>query len=317
MLYVFPSQVTKRYPITFGEKLRRARKGKGLTQAELANQAGLGLRTIIAYEKGETYPQKRSTYQTLADILGVQADDLHNEETTTNTPPLSRAQWENAKQQYEKLLPDGPAWPGDSTYEAYCEKMAQSAGVDPASNYYKSTGQELPQITIRPALAQDFPVLLQICKDRCQFDATRAGVDKSKLPTFESQLEALTQALVGWIAAGQCFLMEANGHPGAWFVLQLPASDNYPAANKRKGGAKATASTPLPRATMLGPYTSPHFAGASKYMLAFCQACCPRLAIEVLLDDPLSKHRLVYWLGQGFVPNALTPSGKAVRLVSQ
>ena len=301
--------------MTFGEKLHRARKEKGLTQAELANQAGLGLRTIIAYEKGETYPQKRSTYQTLADILGVQADDLHNEETTTNTPPLSRAQWENAKQQYEKLLPDGPAWPGDSTYEAYCEKMAQSAGVDPASNYYKSTGQELPQITIRPALAQDFPVLLQICKDRCQFDATRAGVDKSKLPTFESQLEALTQALVGWIAAGQCFLMEANGRPGAWFVLQLPAPDEYLAPNKRKGGAKATASTPLPRATMLGPYTSPRFAGASKYMLSFCQACCPRLAIEVPLDNPLSRFRLTYWLDQGFVPNARVATGGAVFLV--
>ena len=195
--------------------------------------------------------------------------------------------------------------------------MARSAGADPARNYYKSTGQELPQITIRPALPQDFPALLQICKDRCQFDATRAGVDKSELPTFESQLEALTQSLVGWISAGQCFLMEANGRPGAWFVLQIPAPDEYPAANKQKGGAKATASTPLPRATMLGPYTSPHFAGASKHMFAFCKACCPRLAIEVLLDDPLSKHRLAYWLDQGFVPNALTPSGKAVRLVSQ
>lgn len=302
--------------MTFGEKLRRARKEKGLTQAELANQAGLGLRTIIAYEKGETYPQKRSTYQTLADILGVQADDLHNEETTTNTPPLSRAQWENAKQQYEKLLPDGPAWPGDSTYEAYCEKMAQSAGVDPASNYYKSTGQELPQITIRPALAQDFPVLLQICKDRCQFDATRAGVDKSKLPTFESQLEALTQALVGWIAAGQCFLMEANGRPGAWFVLQLPALDEYLAPNKRKGGAKATVSAPLPCATMRGPYTDPHFAGASKHMLAFCKACCPRLAIEIPLGDSLSQFRLSFWLNQGFVPTALARSGQAIYCVS-
>ena len=139
--------------MTFGEKLRRARREKGLTQAELANQAGLGLRTIIAYEKGETYPQKRSTYQTLADILGVQADDLHNEETTTNTPPLSRTQWENSKRRYEELLPDGPVWPGDSTYEAYCEKMAQSSNMDPARNSYKSTGSELPQITIRPALA--------------------------------------------------------------------------------------------------------------------------------------------------------------------
>ena len=302
--------------MTFGEKLRLARREKGLTQAELANQAGLGLRTIIAYEKGETYPQKRSTYQTLADILGVQADDLHNEETATSAAPLSRAQWENAKQQYEKLLPDGPAWPGDSTYEAYCEKMARSAGAAPARNYYKSTGQELPQITIRPALTQDFPTLLQICKDRFQFDTTRPGVDKSQFPTFESQLETLTQSLVNWISAGQCFLMESNGHPGAWFALQLPAPDDYPSANKRKGGAKATAPTPLPRATMLGPYTSPRFAGASKYMLAFCQACCPRLAIEVPLDDPLSQFRLAYWLDQGFVPNARVAAGGAVQLVS-
>ena len=301
--------------MTFGKKLRRARREKGLTQAELANQAGLGLRTIIAYENGETYPQKRSTYQTLADILGVQADDLHNEETATPAPPLSRPQWENSKRRYEELLPDGPAWPGDSTYEAYCEKMAQSSNMDPARNYYKSTGSELPQITIRPALAKDFPTLLQIRKDRYQFDATRAGVDKSRLPAFESQLEALTQSLVGWIAAGQCFLMEANGRPGAWFVLQLPAPDAYTAANKRKGGAKATASTPLPRATMLGPYTSPRFAGASKYMLSFCQACCPRLAIEVPLDDPLSRFRLTYWLDQGFVPNARVATGGAVFLV--
>ena len=300
--------------MTFGEKLRRARREKGLTQAELANQAGLGLRTIIAYEKGETYPQKRSTYQTLADILGVQADDLHNEETTASAPPLSRTQWENSKRRYEELLPDGPAWPGDSSYEEYCKKMAQSSHADTARNSYKSTGSELPQITIRPALAKDFPALLQICKDRYQFDATRAGVDKSHVPTFESRLETLTQSLVGWIAAGQCFLMETNGRPGAWFVLQLPAPDEYLAPNKRKGGAKATVSTPLPCATMWGPYTSPRFAGASKYMLTFCQACCPRLAIEVPLDDPLSRFRLAYWLDQGFVPDARAPSGKAICL---
>ncbi len=301
--------------MTFGEKLRRARREKGLTQAELANQAGLGLRTIIAYEKGETYPQKRSTYQTLADILGVQADDLHNEETTANAPPLIRTQWENSKRRYEELLPDGPAWPGDSTYEEYCEKMAQASRTNAANNYRNSTGKELPQITIRPALAKDFPTLLQICKDRYQFDSTRPGVDKSNLPTFESRLEALTQSLVTWISAGQCFLMESNGRPVAWFVLQLPAPDAYTAVNKRKGGAKAKASTPLPRATMQGPYTDPHFAGASKYMLTFCKACCPQLAIEVPLDDPLSRFRLAYWLDQGFVPDVRVAAGGAVRLI--
>lgn len=261
--------------MTFGEKLRRARREKGLTQAELANQAGLGLRTIIAYEKGETYPQKRSTYQTLADILGVQADDLHNEETATPAPPLSRTQWENSKRRYEELLPDGPAWPGDPTYEAYCEKMAQLSKADAAHNYCNSTGKELPQITIRPALAKDFPTLLQIRKDRYQFDATRAGVDKSRLPTFESQLETLTQSLVAWIAAGQCFLMEANGRPGAWFVLQLPAPDAYPVATKRKGGARATASTPLPRATMLGPYASPRFCRCFQTHASFLPSLLP------------------------------------------
>ncbi len=301
--------------MTFGEKLRRARKEKGLTQAELANQAGLGLRTIIAYEKGETYPQKRSTYQTLANILGMQADELHNEETTASAPPLSRTQWENSKRRYEELLPDGPAWPGDSSYEEYCKKMAQSSHADTARNSYKSTGSELPQITIRPALAKDFPTLLQICKDRYQFDATRAGVDKSHVPTFESRLETLTQSLVNWISAGQCFLMETNGRPGAWFVLQLPAPDDYPSANKRKGGAKATVSTPLPCATLRGPYTSPRFAGASKYMLTFCKACYPRLAIEVALDEPLSQFRLAYWLDQGFVPDARVAAGGAGRIV--
>lgn len=152
--------------MTFGEKLRRARREKGLTQAELANQAGLGLRTIIAYEKGETYPQKRSTYQTLADILGVQADDLHTEETTASALPLSRTQWENSKRRYEELLLDGPAWPGDSTYEEYCEKMAQASRVNAANKNRNSTGLELPQITIRPALAKDFPTLLQMAHQR-------------------------------------------------------------------------------------------------------------------------------------------------------
>ena len=74
--------------MTFGEKLRKYRKEKGLTQAELAKMAGLGLRTIINYEKGATYPQDRKVYATLAEILGVDADHLHNE----NDDFLSEAQ---------------------------------------------------------------------------------------------------------------------------------------------------------------------------------------------------------------------------------
>jgi len=63
----------------FGEKLCALRKEKGLTQAELAKRAGLGLKTITNYEKGSTYPKKREVYATLADILGCDVDYLHNE----------------------------------------------------------------------------------------------------------------------------------------------------------------------------------------------------------------------------------------------
>lgn len=63
----------------FGEKLHKYRKEKGLTQAELARRAGVGVNTIANYEKGKTYPQNRAVYKTLADILDVDADHLHNE----------------------------------------------------------------------------------------------------------------------------------------------------------------------------------------------------------------------------------------------
>ena len=71
----------------------------------------------------------------------MQADDLHNEETTASAPPLSRTQWENSKRRYEELLPDGPAWPGDSSYEEYCKKMAQSSHADTARNSYNRPDQ--------------------------------------------------------------------------------------------------------------------------------------------------------------------------------
>jgi len=63
----------------FGEKLRTLRLQKKMTQAELGKQAGLGLNTISNYEKGSTYPRDRGVYARLAEILGVSADYLHNE----------------------------------------------------------------------------------------------------------------------------------------------------------------------------------------------------------------------------------------------
>ena len=63
----------------FGEKVRELRTKCGMTQAELAKKAGLGLKTITNYEGGATYPQNREVYVTLAEILGCEADYLRSE----------------------------------------------------------------------------------------------------------------------------------------------------------------------------------------------------------------------------------------------
>lgn len=65
--------------MTFGEKLKYYRKQAGLTQTQLAEAADLSLNTISNYEKGNTYPKDRGTYETLAKVLGVDPDELKSE----------------------------------------------------------------------------------------------------------------------------------------------------------------------------------------------------------------------------------------------
>lgn len=87
----------------FGEKLRKYRTEKGLTQAELAKKAGLGLNTISNYESGKTYPQNREVYTTLANILGVNPDHLHNENDDFITDATAKYGSRGAKQAQELL----------------------------------------------------------------------------------------------------------------------------------------------------------------------------------------------------------------------
>lgn len=87
----------------FGEKLRKHRTEKGLTQAELAKKAGLGLNTISNYESGKTYPQNREVYTTLATILGVNPDHLHNENDDFITDATAKYGSRGAKQAQELL----------------------------------------------------------------------------------------------------------------------------------------------------------------------------------------------------------------------
>lgn len=61
--------------IEIGEKIRNIRKGKGLSQEELAEMAGVNLRTIQRVENGETEPRGK-TLSLICDVLGVDIENL-------------------------------------------------------------------------------------------------------------------------------------------------------------------------------------------------------------------------------------------------
>jgi transcriptional regulator with XRE-family HTH domain len=59
----------------FAEKLSKIRKGKGLTQQEMAQKAGVGIAQIRRYEKGKSSPTLE-VIKNIAKTLGVSADEL-------------------------------------------------------------------------------------------------------------------------------------------------------------------------------------------------------------------------------------------------
>ena len=60
----------------FGEKIRNARTAKQMTQSDLADAAGLSLRTIQNYEQGERMPKSHDTYDRLAAALDMDVNVL-------------------------------------------------------------------------------------------------------------------------------------------------------------------------------------------------------------------------------------------------
>lgn len=61
--------------MTIGEGIKKARKEKGLTQAQLAAEAGVLTISISFYETGRTFPSVLNLIS-IADALGVTLDDL-------------------------------------------------------------------------------------------------------------------------------------------------------------------------------------------------------------------------------------------------
>jgi tetratricopeptide (TPR) repeat protein/DNA-binding XRE family transcriptional regulator len=76
--------------LPFAEQLRRYRRDRGLTQEELAEQAGLSARGIRALEQGERSSPHRDTVMLLADALGLAPEERAAfEEAASRAGPLS------------------------------------------------------------------------------------------------------------------------------------------------------------------------------------------------------------------------------------
>lgn len=69
--------------MTFGEKIKKRRKELKWTQAQLANELGISIRTILNYEKDRQYPRGRNMMFKIADTLGVDANYFFMETNAT------------------------------------------------------------------------------------------------------------------------------------------------------------------------------------------------------------------------------------------
>ncbi|MDD6440694.1 MAG: helix-turn-helix transcriptional regulator [bacterium] len=67
--------------MTFGDKLKKLRKEKGLTIDQAAEQIGISRRAYITYERNSTRPRKRETYSRIADLYGCDVNYLLMEDT--------------------------------------------------------------------------------------------------------------------------------------------------------------------------------------------------------------------------------------------
>lgn len=66
--------------MTFGEKVKKARKELGLTQTQLGEKIGVSRRTITSYEADAFLPRTRELYCKLAEVLGVNVNYLLTQE---------------------------------------------------------------------------------------------------------------------------------------------------------------------------------------------------------------------------------------------
>ena len=90
-----------------GERIKQARQQAGLTQDELADLVGVGMRQIQYYEAGDSDPYRK--IQKIAEVLGVEVGSLLHGDGSASRPDGDRVAaqleaLEEAQERVEELL---------------------------------------------------------------------------------------------------------------------------------------------------------------------------------------------------------------------
>ena len=91
--------------MNFAEKVKQLRTARGWTQEQLGQMLGKSKRTIVSYEKGDSYPRTREVYAKLAEILEVDINYLMTEEEAFLTD-VGEEYGRRGQLQAEMRLPD-------------------------------------------------------------------------------------------------------------------------------------------------------------------------------------------------------------------
>lgn len=101
----------------FSEKLKAVRKEKKITQGELSKLAHISRKTLTNYETGITYPKSQDTYYKLAQALGVEEEDLRDDDDQFIAEARKRYGYRGKKQAMQLLEEMGGLFAGGEMTE--------------------------------------------------------------------------------------------------------------------------------------------------------------------------------------------------------
>jgi transcriptional regulator with XRE-family HTH domain len=89
--------------MNYGERLKRLREDRKLSQQQLADRLNINRSTYARYELGQTQPDYE-TLQRLADFYEVSVDYLFGRENNNNLPELTAKDKKDIAKQLERIL---------------------------------------------------------------------------------------------------------------------------------------------------------------------------------------------------------------------